>query len=61
MNHYKARYGYIINEEELIMFRRTGRGQLDSSPSIRHDVQANVDLGIWNNKIVLFYFHWFSS
>ena len=40
---------------ELIMFRRTGRGQLDISPSIRHDVQANVDLGIWNNKIVILF------
>jgi len=59
MNQLDARYGYIINEKELIMFRCTGRGQLDISPSVRHDVQANVEHGIWNSKIVLFYFHWF--
>jgi hypothetical protein len=58
MRCYEARYGYIINEEELIMFRRTHRGQIDISPAIRHDVVVDLDQEIWNSKIVLFYFHW---
>jgi len=54
----EARYGYIMNEEELIMFRRTDRDQIDISPAIRHDVVVDLDQEIWNSKIVLFYFHW---
>lgn len=60
MDSHEARYGYIVNNEELIFFRRrdTGWGQLDISPAIRHDVEPNKATGVLNSKYVLFYFHW---
>lgn len=60
MDQHEARYGYIVNNEELIFFRRrdSGWGQLDVSPPIRHDVEADAETGVLNSKYVLFYFHW---
>ena len=60
MDQHEARYGYIVNNEELIFFRRrdTGWGQLDISEAIRHDVEADAATGVLNSKYVLFYFHW---
>ena len=60
MDQHDARYGYIVNNEELVFFRRRddGWGQLDISPAIRHDVDADVATGVLNSKYVLFYFHW---
>jgi hypothetical protein len=59
MDRHGARYGYIVTDEELIFFRRrgTGWGHLDISSPIRHDVEGNLDEGIWNSKAVLLYFH----
>jgi hypothetical protein len=53
-----ARYGYLVNPKELVFFRRTAWHHLEISPAIRHDVEVDVENGIWNSKIVLFYFHW---
>jgi hypothetical protein len=55
----EARFGYIINDEELIFFRRrgTGWGHIDVSPAIRHDVDGDEEGNILNSKMVLFYFH----
>jgi hypothetical protein len=60
MDAHEARYGYIVNNEELIFLRRrdTGWGQIDISPAIRHDVDVNTEPGVLNSKYVLFYFHW---
>jgi len=60
MDQHEARYGYIVNNEELVFFRRRddGWGQLDISPAIRHDVDADASTGVLNSKYVLFYFHW---
>jgi len=60
MDQHEARYGYIVNNEELVFFRRRddGWGQLDISPAIRHDVDADAATGVLNSKYVLFYFHW---
>jgi hypothetical protein len=59
MDRHEARYGYIVNNEELIFFRRRGKkwGQLDISPAFRHDVEADREQNILNSKYVLFYFH----
>jgi hypothetical protein len=59
MDQHEARYGYVVNDQELIFFRRrsSGWGHLDISPAIRHDVDADVDNGILNSKFVLFYYH----
>lgn len=56
----EARYGYIVNNEELIFLRRrdTGWGQLDISPAIPHEAEATKATGALNSKYVLFYFHW---
>lgn len=58
MDRHEARYGYILNNEELVFLRRrdTGWGQLDISPAIRHDVEADAENGILNSKYALFYF-----
>jgi len=58
MDRHEARYGYIINNEELVFLRRrdTGWGQLDISPAIRHDVEADAEKAIMNSKYALFYF-----
>lgn len=60
MDQREARYGYIINNEELIFFRRrdTGWGQLDISEAILHNVEADAETGVLNSKYALFYFHW---
>jgi hypothetical protein len=60
MDSHEARYGYIVNNEELIFFRRreTGWGHLDISPAIRHDVVPNIETGAINSQYVLWYFHW---
>lgn len=54
-----ARYGYVVNNEELIFFRRRneGWGHLDISPPIRHDIQADLSNGVVNSVWILFYFH----
>jgi len=58
MDRHEARYGYIVNDEELIFFRRrgTGWGHMDISPAIRHDTNGSIDYEISNTKLVLFYF-----
>jgi hypothetical protein len=58
MDQHGARYGYVLNDEELVFFRRrgTGWGHMDVSPAIRHDVCADIEKGILNPKLVLFYF-----
>lgn len=60
MDRHGSRYGYVVNDEELIFFRRrgTGWGHIDVGPAIRHDVTADPEAGIFNSKWVLFYFHW---
>jgi hypothetical protein len=59
MDRHEARYGYIITNEELICFRRSGKnwGKLDISPAFRHNVEADREKNILNSKYVLFYFH----
>jgi hypothetical protein len=60
MDQHEARYGYIVNDQELIMFRRrsTSWGHVDISPAIRHDKPADLENNIFNSKYVLFYFHY---
>lgn len=58
MNQLGVRYSYIVNKKEIIMLRRIGWRRLEISEAIRHNVQFDMDRGIWNSKIVLFYFHW---
>ena len=57
MDSRETRYGYIINDKELIFLRRcgTGWGHLDISPSIPHEPE---DRNGPNSLQVLFYFHW---
>lgn len=72
MDRHEARYGYIVNDEELIFFRRrgTGWGHMDISPGIRHDVDGtqvlrtgstsrvqDLECRISSTKLLLFYFH----
>jgi len=60
MDRHEARYGYIVNDEELIFFRRrgTGWGHMDISPGIRHDVDGtDQQCRISTTKLILFYFH----
>jgi hypothetical protein len=59
MDSHESRYGYVFNNEELIFFRRRhhGWGQLDISPPIRHDIDADLSNGIVNSMWILFYFH----
>jgi len=59
MDQHEARYGYIVNNEELIFFQRrgTGWGHVDISPAIGHKVQAQWQKGILNSMFVLLYFH----
>lgn len=59
MDQHEARYGYVVNDQELILLKRrgTGWGHMDISPAIRHDVETNLDEGIVNSKVVLFYYH----
>jgi len=58
MDQHGARYGYVVNDEELIFFRRrgTGWGHMDVGPAIRHDVDADLERAIMTPKYVLFYF-----
>lgn len=60
MDQHGARYGYVVNDQELIFFRRrgTGWGHMDISPAIRHDVMADLERGVLNSKYVLFYYHY---
>ena len=60
MDQHEARYGYLINNEELVFFRRRkdGWGQLDISDAFRHDVMGDAETGVLSSKYVLFYFHW---
>jgi hypothetical protein len=58
MDMHHNRYGYIISEKELIMFRRRTSpmevwGHLDYSPSI----PVSTDKGKLNAMMVLWYFH----
>jgi len=60
MDRHEARYGYLVNDEELIFFRRrgTGWGHMDISPAIRHDIDGvDPDCKTLTSKLVLFYFH----
>jgi len=60
MDRHEARYGYIVNDEELIFFRRrgTGWGHMDISEGIRHDTNGiGPECKISTTKLVLFYFH----
>jgi hypothetical protein len=60
MDFSESRYGYVVNDEELIFFRRrgTGWGHIDVSPAIRHDVDGrDPNCRIPTTKLVLFYFH----
>ena len=59
MDRHEARYGYLVNDEELIFFKRrgTGWGHMNISPAIRHDMDGINDLTISTTKLVLFYFH----
>jgi hypothetical protein len=59
MDQHEARYGYLINNEELVCFRRrgTGWGQLDISEAIRHDVEADSSANILNSKYILLWLH----
>jgi hypothetical protein len=60
MDMHESRYGYVVNDQELIFFRRRpGKwGQIDIGPAIRHDVKPNRATGAMNSLYVLFYFHW---
>lgn len=60
MDQHGARYGYVVNDQELIFFRRrsTGWGHMDISPAIKHDLEADLECGILNSKYVLFYYHY---
>lgn len=65
MDRHEARYGYIVNNEELIFVRRrdTGWGQIDISPAIPHprepDPEADSDdEDTITSLYVLYYFHW---
>jgi hypothetical protein len=60
MDRHEARYGYLVNDEELIFFRRrgTGWGHVDISPAIKHDIDGiNPECKIPTSKLILFYFH----
>ena len=60
MDRHEARYGYVVNDEELIFFRRrgTGWGHMDISEGIRHDLNGiGPKCKISTTKLVLFYFH----
>jgi hypothetical protein len=60
MDRHEARYGYLVNDEELIFFRRrgTGWGHMDISPAVRHDVDGiDPTCKTLTSKLVLFYFH----
>ena len=60
MDRHEARYGYLVNDEELIFFRRrgTGWGHMDISPALRHDVDGiDPTCKTLTSKLVLFYFH----
>jgi len=57
--HREARYGYIVNDEELVFFRRRGTGcsHMDTSPATRHDTDViHPGCNISTTKLVLFYF-----
>lgn len=58
MDQHEARYGYIVNNEEIVFFRRQPYfwGHMSISPPIKHKVKADLDNGILNSKYVLFYF-----
>jgi len=60
MDMHGARYGYLVNDQELVFFRRrgTGWGHMDISDAIRHDVTADLERGVFNSKYVLFYYHY---
>ena len=60
MDMHGARYGYVVNDQELIFFRRrgTGWGHMDISDAIRHDATADLECGVFNSKYVLFYYHY---
>jgi len=60
MDMHGARYGYVVNDQELIFFRRrgTGWGHMEISDAIRHDVTADLEGGVFNSKYVLFYYHY---
>jgi hypothetical protein len=59
MDMHESRYGYIVNDEELIFFRRTGVvwGAMEVGPPIRHDVEGDMGNGQMNSKWVMLYFH----
>ena len=58
MDQHEARYGYVVNNKEIVFFRRRPHywGHMDISPPIKHKVEADLDKGILNSKYVLFYF-----
>ena len=60
MDMHGSRYGYVVNDQELIFFRRrgTGWGHMDISDAIRHDVKADLEKGVLNSKYVLIYYHY---
>jgi hypothetical protein len=58
MDRSNARYAYLINQKELVLSRWIGWRRLVIIPGIRHDVGIDAENGIWNIKLVLFYFHW---
>ena len=60
MDRHEARYGYLVNDEELIFFRRrgTGWGHMDIGPEIRHDLDGlDPNSNLMTSKLILFYFH----
>ena len=58
MDQHEARYGYVVNNEEIVFLRRHPHhwGHMDISPPIKHQVETNLGRGILNSKYVLFYF-----
>ena len=60
LDQHEARYGYLVNDQELIFFKRrgTGWGHMEIGPPIKHDIDAAGHAGkISNTKLVLLYFH----
>lgn len=58
MDQHEARYGYVVNNQEIVFFRREPNywGRMHISPPIRHDIEADLENGRLNSKYILFYF-----
>lgn len=58
MDQHEARYGYVVNNKEIVFFRREPYywGRMHISPPVEHKVEADLENGILNSKYALFYF-----